>query len=95
MADSEKVGDVVPAIRKVIADDLQGAGLKAELSGVPVMRLEIRNAVARDQLLYNGIGFAAGCLIAIIFFRRLSFMIIAAAPPLMAILGNSRIVDSM
>ena len=86
MADSEKVGDVVPAIRKVIADDLQGAGLKAELSGVPVMRLEIRNAVERDQLLYNGIGFAAGCLIAIIFFRRLSFMIIAAAPPLMAIL---------
>ena len=86
VADSEKVGDVVPAIWKVIADDLQGAGLKAELSGVPVMRLEIRNAVERDQLLYNGIGFAAGCLIAIIFFRRLSFMIIAAAPPLMAIL---------
>ena len=70
----------------MIADDLQGADLKAELSGVPVMRLEIRNAVERDQLLYNGIGFAAGCLIAIIFFRRLSFMIIAAAPPLMAIL---------
>ncbi len=86
VADSEKVGEVVPAIRKVIADDLQGARLKAELSGVPVMRLEIRNAVERDQLLYNGIGFAAGCLIAIIFFRRLSFMIIAAAPPLMAIL---------
>ncbi len=86
VADSEKVGDVVPAIRKVITDDLRGAGLKAELSGVPVMRLEIRNAVERDQLLYNGIGFAAGCLIAIIFFRRLSFMIIAAAPPLIAIL---------
>jgi len=86
VADSEKVGEVVPAIRKTIADDLQGSGLKAELSGVPVMRLEIRNAVERDQLLYNGIGFAAGCLIAIIFFRRLSFMIIAAAPPLIAIL---------
>ncbi len=86
VADSEKVGDVVGSIRKTIADDLQGSDLKAELSGVPVMRLEIRNAVERDQLLYNGIGFAAGCLIAIIFFRRLSFMIIAAAPPLMAIL---------
>ena len=86
VADSEKVGDVVGSIRKTIADDMQGSGLKVELSGVPVMRLEIRNAVERDQLLYNGIGFAAGCLIAIIFFRRLSFMIIAAAPPLMAIL---------
>ena len=86
VADSEKVGDVIGGIRKVIADDLQGSGLKAELSGVPVMRLEIRNAVERDQLLYNGIGFAAGCLIAIIFFRRLSFMVIASGPPLMAIL---------
>jgi hypothetical protein len=86
VADSSKVGEVVGAIRKAAAEDLQGSGLKAELSGVPVMRLEIRNAVERDQLLYNGIGFAAGCLIAIIFFRRLSFMIIAAAPPLMAIL---------
>ncbi len=86
VADSDKVGDVIPALRKTIADDLQGSDLKAELSGVPVMRLEIRNAVERDQLLYNGIGFAAGCLIAIIFFRRLSFMIIAAAPPLIAIL---------
>ena len=37
-------------------------------------------------LLYNAIGFAAGCLIAILFFRRISFMIIAAAPPLIAIL---------
>jgi hypothetical protein len=86
VADSEKVGDAIGAIRKSIAENMQGSGLKAELSGVPVMRLEIRNAVERDQLLYNGIGFLAGCLIAIIFFRRLSFMIIAAAPPLMAIL---------
>ena len=50
------------------------------------MQLEIRNAVERDRLIYNAIGFAAGCLIAILFFRRVSFMIIAAAPPLIAIL---------
>ena len=50
------------------------------------MQLEIRNAVERDTLLYNTIGFVAGCLIAILFFRRISFMIIAAAPPLIAIL---------
>jgi predicted RND superfamily exporter protein len=60
--------------------------LKAELSGVPVMQLEIRNAIQRDRLVYNTLGFAVGCLIAIIFFRRPSFMIIAAAPPLLAIL---------
>jgi uncharacterized protein len=78
--------DVVGEIRKVVSDDLAGSGLKAELSGVPVMQLEIRNAVERDRLVYNAAGFAFGCLIAILFFRRVSFMIMAAAPPLLAIL---------
>ena len=73
-------------IRKTMADDLAGTGLTAQLSGVPIMQLEIRNAVERDRLIYNAIGFIAGCLIAILFFRRVSFMIIAAAPPLIAIL---------
>jgi hypothetical protein len=49
------------------------------------MQLEIRNAVERDRLVYNAFGFAAGALIAIIFFRRLSFMITGAGPPLIAI----------
>jgi predicted RND superfamily exporter protein len=76
----------VTEIRKTMADDLAGAGLKAELSGVPVMQLEIRTAVERDRLIYNVTGFIAGCLIAILFFRRVSFMIVAAGPPLVAIL---------
>ena len=69
-----------------MAQDLAGSGLSAELSGVPVMQLEIRNAVERDRIIYNALGFLGGCLIAILFFRRISFMIIAAAPPLLAIL---------
>lgn len=76
----------VGEIRKTMAEDLEGAGLKAELSGVPVMQLEIRQAVERDRLVYNVTGFIAGCVIAIAFFRRVSFMIIAAGPPLLAIL---------
>ena len=62
------------------------AGLDAQLSGVPVMQLEIRNAVKRDGLTYNILGILAGCIIAIIFFRKISFMIIAAFPPIIAIL---------
>jgi predicted RND superfamily exporter protein len=50
------------------------------------MQLETRNAIERDRLVYNALGFIAGCLIAVLFFRRVSFMIIAAAPPLAAIL---------
>jgi hypothetical protein len=44
------------------------------------------NAVERDRVIHNALGFLGGCLIAIVFFRRVSFMIIAAAPPLLAIL---------
>ena len=86
VAASRKLDGVVAEIRQTMKDDLAGTNLQAELSGVPVMQLEIRNAVERDRLLYNAIGFLAGCLIAILFFRRVSFMIIAAGPPLIAIL---------
>jgi len=81
-----KLNKVVDEIRKTMAEDLAGANVNAELSGVPIMQLEIRNAVERDRLVYNIIGFVAGCAIAILFFRRVSFMIAAAAPPLLAIL---------
>src|SRR3954464_6699537 len=40
---SNKLGKTVGDIRKSMAEDLQGSGLNAELSGVPVMQLEIRN----------------------------------------------------
>src|SRR5712672_3164322 len=73
---SSRLRDVIGEIQKAIHDDLAGTGLTARLSGVPVMQLEIRNAVERDRLFYNAFGFAAGCLIAVVFFRRLSFMII-------------------
>lgn len=73
-------------VRKIMTDDLAGSGLSSQLSGVPVMQLEIRNAVERDGLTYNIAGILAGCLIAIIFFRRVSFMVVAAFPPLLAIL---------
>jgi predicted RND superfamily exporter protein len=85
VAQSNRLSGVVGEIRKTVNEDLVGTNLNVELSGVPVMQLEIRNAVERDRLVYNTIGFVAGCLIAIIFFRRVSFMIVAAAPPLTAI----------
>ena len=82
---SNKLSKTVGDIRKLMADDLADSGLKAELSGVPVMQLEIRNAVERDGLTYNILGILAGCIIAIIFFRKISFMVVAAFPPMIAI----------
>src|SRR2546423_9130163 len=83
---SNKLSQVVGDIRKLMVEDLADSGLKAELSGVPVMQLEIRNAVERDGLTYNILGILAGCIIAIIFFRKISFMVVAAFPPMIAIL---------
>jgi uncharacterized protein len=82
---SSKLTKTIGDIRKLMAEDLAGSGLNAELSGVPVMQLEIRNAVKRDGLTYNILGILAGCIIAIIFFRKISFMIVAAFPPIIAI----------
>jgi len=83
---SSKLSTTVADIRKLMADDLGTTGLNVQLSGVPVMQLEIRNAVERDGLTYNILGILAGCIIAIIFFRKVSFMIVAAFPPLIAIM---------
>ena len=83
--DGGQLETIVNDIRRTMDDDLQGAGLTAELTGVPVMQLEIRHALERDRILYNAVGFALGCLIAALFLRRLSLMIVAAGPPLLAI----------
>jgi uncharacterized protein len=83
---SDRLSRIVDDVHKAVDADLAGAGLKTSLTGVPIMQLEIRNAVERDRVIYNAVGFAAGCLIAILFFRRASFMAIAAGPPLIAIL---------
>ncbi len=81
-----KMQEINTELRKDIEEAIEGTGLRYQLSGVPVMQLEIRNAIERDRLVYNTLGFAIGCLIAALFFRRISFMVVAAAPPLAAIL---------
>src|SRR5579864_7666584 len=83
---SNKLTKTVADIRALMKEDLGDTGLSVQLSGVPVMQLEIRNAVERDGLTYNILGILAGCIIAIIFFRKISFMVVAAFPPMIAIL---------
>ncbi len=75
-------------IKTVVEEQLQGSGLTARFTGAPVMQLEIRNAVKRDRIIYNGLGFLLGALIALIFFRRISLMIIAVAGPAAAVLWS-------
>jgi hypothetical protein len=74
---------------------LQGTGLKVQLTGAPVMQLEIRNAVERDRLVYNGLGFLLGTLIAYLFFRRVSLTLLAVIGPTVAILWTLGVVGGL
>ncbi len=82
----DSLQEVIREIRKSALEDMAGTGITVQLAGAPVMQLEIRNAVERDRLIYNVLGFVIGALVAMAFFRHLSFMIIAAVPPAVAIL---------
>jgi hypothetical protein len=77
---------IIGSIQKIVDDELAGSGLNAKLTGAPVMQLEIRNAVERDRLIYNGLGFIVGLVVAYLFFRRISLTLIAVAGPAIAIL---------
>jgi predicted RND superfamily exporter protein len=79
---------VIGNLRKTVEDEVAPVGLKVQLTGAPVMQLEIRNAVERDQLLYNGLGLLFGAAIAVVFFRRVSLMLTAAVPPVLAVLWS-------
>jgi uncharacterized protein len=77
--------DVIGTIQQTVDKAIAGSGLTAKLTGVPVMQLEIRNAYEHDQLTYNGLGLLFGAAVAAFFFRRVSLMLVAALPPVLAV----------
>lgn len=79
---------VIGGIKDTIRPIFDEAGLDFKLTGAPVMQLEIRNAVERDRLVYNGLGLLFGALVAVIFFSRFSLMVVAALPPFLAIVWS-------
>jgi hypothetical protein len=79
---------VIATINEILRKELEPVGLKSHLTGAPVMQLEIRNAVERDQIVYNGLGLLFGATIAVIFFKRVSLMLLAALPPVLAVLWS-------
>lgn len=86
---------VIGGILETAEQALEGSGLTVKLTGAPVMQLEIRNAVERDRLIYNGLGFLVGAIIAYLFFRRLSLTLIAVLGPTIAILWTLGVVGGL
>ena len=86
---------VIGALREAAESELKDTGLNVKLTGAPVMQLEIRNAVERDRLVYNGLGFLVGIIVAYMFFRRVSLTLIAVAGPSIAILWTLGILGGL
>ncbi|MCH9807596.1 MAG: MMPL family transporter [Alphaproteobacteria bacterium] len=86
---------VIEGLRDAADSALEGSGLRVQFTGAPVMQLEIRNAVERDRLIYNGLGFLVGLVVAYLFFRRWSLTLIAVAGPAIAILWTLGVVGAM
>jgi predicted RND superfamily exporter protein len=93
----EKTGAraIIGAIKSTAEKALEGTGLSVKLTGAPVMQLEIRNAVERDRLVYNGLGFLVGAIIAFLFFRRLSLTLIAVMGPTIAIMWTLGVIGGL
>ena len=86
---------VIYGLRDAANATLAGTGLNVQFTGAPVMQLEIRNAVERDRLVYNGLGFLVGLIVAYLFFRRLSLTLIAVAGPAIAILWTLGVIGAL
>jgi len=93
--EAQGLKSVVGGILDAAQQGLQGSGLTVKLTGAPVIQLEIRNAVERDRLIYNGLGFLVGAGIAFLFFRRLSLTLIAVLGPSIAILWTLGVVGGL
>ena len=83
---------IIGTIRATAEKEAAAAGLKVQLTGAPVMQLEIRNAVERDRWVYNGLGFLLGAAVAFLYFRRLSLTLIAVLGPSIAILWTLGVI---
>lgn len=77
---------IIDGIESALDLSLEGSGLTSKLTGPPVMQREIRNAVSRDRLIYNGLGLLLGIAVALFFFRKLSLTMLAVAGPTVGIL---------
>ncbi len=86
---------IIGGIKTTAEKELAGTGLSVKLTGAPVMQLEIRNAVERDRLVYNGLGFLVGGLVAFLFFRRLSLTLIAVLGPTIAIMWTLGVIGAL
>ncbi|MBU2580166.1 MAG: MMPL family transporter [Alphaproteobacteria bacterium] len=95
VVDERGLRSVIDGLKQAAQMSFEGSGLNVNFTGAPVMQLEIRNAVERDRLIYNGLGFLVGLVVAYLFFRRVSLTLIAVAGPAIAILWTLGVIGGL
>lgn len=83
--DIEQLSAMFQEIKRLRGEVLDSARISMALTGMPVMRIEIIDALRRDQLTFKVVGFAFGAFLTWLFFQRLRYVLIVGAPVLVAI----------
>jgi len=82
---SQAMADVRAAALEALADN---KAITVDVAGIPVMRQEIKQAIKRDRLIFNTIGFIVGFAISLAFFRRPTLVFIASVCPALSVLWS-------
>lgn len=89
---SAAMADVKAAANQALVDYPK---FKVEVAGIPVMRQEIKDAIKRDRLIFNTIGFIVGFAISLAFFRRPMLVFIASVCPAISVLWSLGLLGHM
>lgn len=82
---SAAMADVRAAAEEAVGDYKE---VTIDVAGIPVMRQEIKQAIKRDRLIFNTIGFIVGFAISLAFFRRPTLVFIASVCPAVSVLWS-------
>ncbi len=80
------VGEIEPIVnrlRQIVSAATEGTSVRARITGIPAVHVELLGTLRRDQVKFALVGIMVAALIAWALFRRLSAVVIVALPPLL------------
>ncbi len=83
---TRELRQVLDELRHAILSQLQSNVTTVHITGVPVIRVGVTDAIVRDQIVFNLCGISAACLLSLILLRTVSAAGIIVLGPAMAVL---------
>ncbi len=77
---------VVGIVDRSVHTSIGSAPIRTRITGVPALQMEIREAIRRDRVIYNLVGFAIGFLISLFVFRRFDLVLLTSIAPAASVL---------